>query len=382
MDFELSNQQKDIIKAAREFAEKEISEVARECDEKEEVPTSVWKKACELGFVGVFIGKEYGGPGLGNLEHCLILEEFWKVDPGCGAAISTCFGSEMIVLFGSEEQKKRYLPLIVKGQAISGAAITEPNAGSDVSSVATSAVKDGEEYVINGNKTFITNGTRASYLVVLCLTNPDNTSRYNRHSVLIVETDREGFEATKIKNKLGIRASDTADISFESVRVPRTNLVGEEGKGFQQFMGFFNCTRIHVCAQAVGIAQGAMGKAIKYVKERKQFGKAIASFQNTQFKIAEMATRIAASRNLYYQAAWMADQGKFDPKLAAMAKLISSETAVWVANEALQLHGGYGFIAEYDVQRYYRDAKIVEIYEGTREIEKLIIGRALLGKYD
>lgn len=381
MNFELTDQQKDIIRAAREFAEKEVSEVAKECDEREEVPVSVWKKACGLGFVGVFIDEKYGGPGLGNFEHCLIIEEFWRVDPGCGAAIiGSSFGSEMILLSGNEDQKRLYLPPLVKGEARTGAAITESDAGSDVSSVTTSAVKEGDEYVINGNKMFITNGTIANYLVVLCLTNPENNSRHNRHSVLIVETDRKGFEATKIKNKLGIRASDTAEISFENVRVPGKNLVGEEGKGFQQFMGFFNLTRVHVCAQAVGIAQGAMEKAIKYTKERKQFGKTLASFQNTQFKIAEMATRIAASRSLYYQAAWMADQGKIDPKLVAMAKWFSGETAVWVANEALQLHGGYGFIADYDIQRFYRDAKIVEIYEGTREIEKIIISRHLLEK--
>ena len=382
MNFELTDEQKDIIKAAKEFAEKEFPDIAQECDREEKAPEHLWKKACDLGFVGVFIPETYGGPGLGYLDHCLIHEEFWRVDPGIGSSImSTPFGSEMILLFGTEEQKKKWLPLIVRGEAITGAAITEPDAGSDVSSVTTTATLVGDEYVINGNKIFITNGTRARFLQVLCVTEPNNPSRHDRFSVMTVETDRKGFEATKMKNKLGIRASDTAEITFSDVRVPKENLIGTAGQGFQQFMAFFDHTRIHICAQAIGIAQGAMEQAIKHVRQRQQFKKPLASFQATQFKIAEMATRIEAGRTLYQKAAWLLDQGKLSSSLIAMAKWFTGETAVRVTDEALQLHGGYGFMGDYAIERFYRDAKIVEIYEGTKEIEKLIIARALLGKY-
>jgi len=381
MDFELTEEQRDIIRAAREFAEGEFPEIARECDQKEEFPRHLWKKACQLGFVGVYINEEYGGAGLGFLEHCLITEEFWRVDPGIGQSILTAtFGSEMVQLFGTENQKKALLPPLVRGEAITGAAITEPDAGSDVASVATRAVPEEGEYIINGSKSFTTNGTTANFIQVLCLTNPEAESRHQRHSVITVETDREGFEATPLKNKLGIRASDTAELTFSDVHVPRENLVGTEGEGFHQFMVFFDYTRPQICAQGVGLAQGAMEMAIKHVRERRQFGKPLASFQATRFKIAEMATRIEAARNLYHKATWMLDRGKRDSKLIAMAKWYSGELAVRVADEALQLHGGYGYIGDYDIERFYRDAKIVEIYEGTKEIEKIVIARSILGK--
>lgn len=382
MDFSLTDEQKDIIKAAREFAEGEFPDLAQDCDRMEEFPRHLWKKACELGFVGVFIKEAYGGPGVGFLEHCLINEEFWRVDPGIAASIlSATFGSEMIQLFGTEDQKKRWLPPLVQGRAITGAAITEPDAGSDVSSISTTATLDGDEYVINGSKMFITNGTIANFLQVLCITESEATSRHHRFSVITVETDLRGFEANKLKNKLGIRASDTAEISLNDVRVPRENLIGIPGQGFQQFMVFFDHTRTHICAQAIGLAQGAMEQAIKHVQQRRQFGKLLASFQATQFKIAEMATRIEAGRTLYHKAAWLVDHGKVEAHLISMAKWFTGETAVYVANEALQLHGGYGFIGDYDIERFYRDSKIVEIYEGTKEIEKIIIARKLLGKY-
>jgi alkylation response protein AidB-like acyl-CoA dehydrogenase len=381
MDFDLTDEQKDIIKAAREFAEKEFSDLAQECDREEKSPKHLWEKACGLGFVGVFIPETYGGAGLGYLEHCLINEEFWRVDPGIAHFIlAGTFGSELILLFGTEEQKKKWVPPLVKAKAITGAAITEPDAGSDVSSVKTTAIRDGDEYVINGTKTFITGGTLANFLEVLCVTEP-HADPHDRFSVITVETDRKGFEASKLKNKLGLRASDTAEISFSDVRVPKENLIGTAGKGFQQFMVFFDHTRLHVCAEAVGLAQGAMEQAIEHVRKRQQFRKALASFQVTQFKIAEMATRIEAGRNLYQKAAWLLDQGRVESHLISMAKWYTGETAVKVAEEALQLHGGYGFIGDYNIERFYRDSKIVEIYEGTKEIEKIIIARQLLGKY-
>jgi alkylation response protein AidB-like acyl-CoA dehydrogenase len=284
----------------------------------------------------------------------------------------------MIELYGRDEQKEKYLLPLTSGEAVMGSAITEPDAGSDVSAVRTTAVKDGNDYVINGNKIFITNGTVASYFMVICLTNPHDPSRHGRHSVILLESDREGFEANKLRHKLGIRASDTAELAFKDVRVPQKNLIGEEGKGFYQFMEFFNRTRIHVGAEGVGIARGAMEKAIKYAKERRQFGQTLGSFQAIQFKIAEMATLVRAARNLVYEAAWKADKGDPDRGLTAMAKWFAGETAVQVAEEAIQVHGGYGYMAEYDVERFYRDAKIIEIYEGTKEIEKLIIAGTLL----
>jgi acyl-CoA dehydrogenase len=382
MDFDLTVEQKDIIKAAREFAEKLFPDIAQECDREEKSPKELWQKACELGFVGVFIPEAYGGAGLGFLEHCLINEEFWRVDAGIAHFIlAGTFGSELILLFGTEEQKKKWVPPLVKAQAITGAAITEPDAGSDVSSIRTEAILDGNEYVINGSKMFITGGTIADYLLVLCVTEPHAKSRHDRLSVIVVETDRKGYEASKLKDKLGLRASDTAEISFSDVRVPKENLVGTAGKGFQQFMVFFDHTRLHVCAEAVGLAQGAMEQAIKHVRKREQFGKPLASFQVTQFKIAEMATRIEAGRNLYQKAAWLLDQGRVEPHLISMAKWFTGETAAKVAEEALQLHGGYGYIGDYNIERVYRDSKIVEIYEGTKEIEKIIIARHLLGKY-
>src|SRR5512136_1481245 len=382
MDFDLTDEQKDIIKAAREFAEKEFPNLAQECDHEEKSPKALWEKACKLGFVGVFIPEAYGGQGLGFLEHCLINEEFWRVDPGIAHFIlAGTFGSEIILLFGTEQQKRKWVPPLVKAQAITGAAITEPDAGSDVSSVRTAAALEGNEYVMNGTKTFITGGTLADYLLVLCVTEPQAKSRHDRFSVIMVETDRKGFEATKLKHKLGLRASDTAEISLNEVRVPKENLIGTPGRGFQQFMVFFDHTRLHVAAEAVGLAQGAMEQAIQHVRKRQQFGKLLASFQITQFKIAEMATRIEAGRNLYQKAAWLLDHGRVEGHLISMAKWYTGETAVRVTEEALQLHGGYGFIGDYNIERFYRDCKVVEIYEGTKEVEKTIIAREVLGKY-
>ena len=379
MDLKLTREQQDIRKAAREFAEGEFPEIAQACDQEETYPRHLVKKAAELGFIGLNLPEKYGGSGYGYLEKCIVSEEFWRVDPGLGSVlISATFGADMIELYGRDEQKEKFLTPLTSGEAVMGSAITEPDAGSDVSAVRTTAVKDGNDYVINGNKIFITNGTVASYFMVICLTNPRDPSRHGRHSVILLESDREGFEANKLRHKLGIRASDTAELAFKDVRVPQENLIGEEGKGFYQFMEFFNRTRIHVGAEGVGIAQGAMEKAIKYAKERKQFGQPLSSFQAIQFKIAEMATLVRAARNLVYEAAWKADTGGPDRKLTAMAKWFAGETAVRVAEEAIQVHGGYGYMAEYDVERFYRDAKIIEIYEGTKEIEKLIIARTLL----
>ena len=381
MDFTLTKEQQDIQKAAREFAQGEFPDRAQEFDRNETFDLDIWRKGCELGFVGVFIDEEYGGAGLGYFENCLIMEEFWAVDAGMGNSVLTgSFGTELLCMFGTEEQKKQYLPPVTEGKAITGMAATESDAGPDVAAAVTTAVRDGDEYVINGSKMFITNGTIADYILVFCLTDPENPKRHQRHSFFIVETDRPGYEATKLVGKLGIRANDTAQIYFSDVRVPASNLVGKEGNGFKQMMAFFNVTRLPICAMAVGIARAALEESIAHITKRHQFGAPLSSFQANRFKVAEMATKIRAARNLYYEAAWLADQGKLDHALVAMAKWYSGQMAVKCADEAVQMHGGYGYMAEYKVQRIYRDAKILEIYEGTKEIEKVIVSNALLGK--
>jgi len=382
MDFNLTKEQRDIKKAARDFAEGEFPDIAKDCDREEKADRGVMKKACELGFVGVFIPEEYGGAGYGYLESALVMEEFWRVDPGLGGQIqSVCFGSEMILLFGTEEQKKKYLLPLCNGEAISGTAVTEPDAGSDVLSVSTRAEKKDRGYLINGTKMFISNASIANFLVTLCLTNPDAPSPYERHSVVIVETNRQGLETNKLKGKLGIRAHDTAEVSFSNVWIPEENRIGEEGKGFHYFMEFFNRSRAYVAAQGVGIAQGALEMAVKHVTKRKQFGQTLSTFQIVQCKLAEMATLTEAARNLVYKAAWKLDHGDVQPMLISMAKWFAGETGVKVVDEALQLHGGYGYLDEYDISRFYRDAKIVEIYEGAKEVEKLVIARQLLQKH-
>jgi alkylation response protein AidB-like acyl-CoA dehydrogenase len=380
VDFNLSKEQKDIVKAAREFASKEFPDRAQEFDRNETFDLDIWRKACELGFVGVFIDEAYEGAGYGFFEHCLINEEFWAVDPGIAQAIlSGTFGSELLGLFGSEEQKQLVLPQLVAGEAMMGTAITEPNAGCDVTGAATTAVRDGDQWVVNGSKMFATNGNLAKYMLVYCQTDPENPSRHQRHSFILAPTDTPGYESAKIRGKLGIRASDTAELSFNDMRVPLANIVGNEGEGFYELMAFFNRTRLHICAQAVGLARGALEESVRHTKQRHQFGAPLASFQVTQFKLAEMATWIRAARNLYYEAAWSVDHGKVDHGLIAMAKWFSAEMAVRCADEAVQMHGGYGYIDEYKVQRFYRDAKILEIYEGTKEMEKTIVSRSILG---
>ena len=380
MDFELTNRQKQIRLAAREFAEGELMPIGKECEAKGEFPRDIIKKAAQLSFIGVDIKKEYGGLGLGLLEHAIISEEFWRAEPGLAQVFSqTAFGSDVLLLYGSEEQRKKYLPPLVKGDWVMGFSITEPEAGSDAASGTTTAVRVGDEYVINGNKVMISNGTEAKFLLVFCVTRPEETTKSKRHSILLVETDRPGYKADKILGKMGLHASDTANVFFNNVRVPKENLVGVEGNGFFQLMNFLDRSRVIIAAHAVGLAQGAIEQAVNYVKKRKQFGKTIASFQITQFKVAEMATLIETARDLTYKACWYVDRGNPNSQLSAMAKWWACNVAVRVVDEALQLHGGYGYLDDYPVERYYRAAKLLEIYEGTKEIQKLLIGRRILG---
>jgi alkylation response protein AidB-like acyl-CoA dehydrogenase len=380
MDFELTNRQKQIRLAAREFAEGELAPIAKDCESRGEFPRDLIKKAAQLGFVGVFIKKDFGGLGLGSVEDTIIHEEFWRADPGLGQVFSqTTFGAKELILFGTEEQKKIYLPPLVKGEWVMGFSITEPETGSDAASATTAAVRVGDDYVINGNKVMISNGTEAKFLLVYCLTHPEETSKSKRHSIFIVETDRSGYKADRIHGKMGLHASDTANIYFNNVKVPKGNLVGAEGNGFIQLMTFLDHSRVAVAADGLGLAQGAIEQAINYTKKRKQFGKTIASFQVTQFKIAEMATLIETARSLTYKASWAIDRGNPDTQLSAMAKWWACNVAVKVADEALQLHGGYGYLDDYPIERFYRAAKLLEIYEGTKEIQKMTIGRRILG---
>ncbi len=381
MDFELSAEQKDIRQAAREFALGELKDIAGACDQNETFPPELIQKAGDLGFLGVFIDEAYGGAGLGFLEHAIILEEFWRVDPGLGQQLcSVSFGAEEFLLFGTEEQKQKFLTPVAEGKAIMGFAITEPDAGSDTLSASTTAVLEGDEYRINGSKVMIGNGSEGDFILVFCLTNPEEKKRSKRHSIIVVETDRPGYEADPMHGKMGLRASNTANIFLSDVRVPKENLVGKPGNGFSQLMAFFDRSRAYVAAHGVGLAQGALDQALTHIRSREQFGRKIGSFQATQFKIAEMATKVELARTITHKACTLLDQGKGNTDTTAMAKMFSGRTAVEVVDEALQLHGGYGYFNDQDIERFYRAAKVLEIYEGAKEVEKMIIGRNVIGK--
>ena len=380
MDFELSKEQKDIQKAARRFAKGEFDrERALELEKKHEFPTEIWKKAADEGFIGLHYPEEYGGSGFGVIENTLVVEEFCRRDSGIGAALMLVdFASENVLRYGTHEQKERYLPPVAEGTAISAGAITEPEHGSDITGMATTAVRDGDEWVINGVKTFITNAGLADWYVVVCQTDPE--AGHKGQSMILVDTDAEGLTTASVGQKMGIHMIPTGEVSFKDVRVPAENLLGEEGKGFYQILGFFDESRIETAAQAVGTAQGAFDRALDYVKGREQFGKKIAQFQVTQHKLADMATKLELARLITYKAAWTADQGKPDSKLTAMAKYYAGQAAKEVTDEAIQLLGGYGYMTEFEVERFYRDVRITEIYEGSREIQKNVIANAVIGR--
>lgn len=382
MDFELTKAQRDIQKAAREFAQGEFDkELALELESKHEYPRSILRKACAAGFVGLHFPEAYGGSGYGILENALVVEEFCRRDSGIGAALMTAhFASENILRYGTEEQKQRYLPLVTSGQAISGGAFTEPGHGSDITFLATAARRDGDSWVIDGVKTFITNAGLAGFYVVLCQTEPE--LRYRGQTMFIVDAGAAGIEIADVGSKMGIRMIPTGEVTFREVRVPAAAVLGQEGRGFYQALQFFDESRIEIAAQAVGTAQGAFDRALAYVKEREQFGRKIAQFQATQHKLADMATSIELARLITYKAAWVADRGEADTKLTAMAKYYAGRAAVEVCSEAVQLLGGYGYITEFEVERFYRDARITEIYEGTREIQKNVIAGAIVGRLD
>jgi alkylation response protein AidB-like acyl-CoA dehydrogenase len=382
MDFELTKSQREIQKAAREFAKGEFDkDLALELDRKHEFPTKIWKKAAELGFIGVHYPEEYSGQGLGLVENIIIADEFCAQDSTIGSAVVLAsFASECIMRFGSEELKRKYLPAVAEGEMLSAGAFTEPGHGSDITALDTTGVKQRDAWVINGTKTFITNGGLAGFYCTMCQTDSEAQPSYRGISLILVEADREGLTTTDVGEKMGIHMMATAEVNYKDVQVPIENTIGEEGRGFYQVLEFFDESRILVAAQALGIAQGAYNRALAYVKQREQFGRKIAQFQVTQHKLADMATKIELARLVTYKAAWNFDQGRIDPKLTSMAKMYAARTAVEVADESIQLLGGYGYMTEYEVERFYRDAKITEIYEGTKEIQKNTIASAVLGK--
>lgn len=382
MDFKLAKEQEAIQKAARGFAEGEFDkEIALEHELAHTFPTEIWKKAGGLGFMGIHYPEKYGGQAYGIFENALVVEEFCRKDSGIGIALSLAdFSSEIILRYGDEDQKKKYLIPITKGEALSSGGFTEPDHGSDITAMNTTATRNGDEYIINGVKTFITNGTIGDFVIVLCQTDQEVKPTYRGQSTIIVEKGTPGYSTADVGEKMGIKMTSTGELSFNDVRVPASNLVGKENRGFYQVLEFFDESRIEIASQALGIAQGAFDRALAYTKERTQFGKKIAQFQVTQHKLADMATKIETARLIVYKSAWSYDQGSIDPKLTSMAKMYAGRVAVEVADEAIQLFGGYGYMLEYEVERFYRDAKIMEIYEGTREIQKNTIASALLGK--
>ncbi len=382
MDFELNKTQKDIQKAVRDFVKGEFDkDLALELAKNHEFPKKIWQKAGEIGLIGVHFPEEYSGQGLGSLEDILVIEELCRGDSSIGSAVAlSSFASELIVHYGSNEMKEKFIPEVAEGRMLSAGAFTEPDHGSDITSVDTTAVKEGDEWVVNGGKTFITNGGLAGFYSVMCQTDPDTKPSYRGISLILVEADREGLSTMDVGDKMGISTMSTTEVILKDVRVPLSNLIGEENKGFYHVLHFFDESRIQVAAQALGIAQGAYDRALDYVKKREQFGKKIAQFQVTQHKLADMITKIELARLMTYKAAWNFDQGRIDPKLTSMAKMYAARTAVEVADEAIQLLGGYGYMTEYEVERFYRDAKITEIYEGTKEIQKNTIASSVIGK--
>ena len=381
MHFELNEEQKEIKRAIKEFCEKEFTpELALELDEKEEFPMELYKKAAKLGFTSMRIPQEYDGQGYGLLEDCIVVEEMCRVDPGLGAAVSlgNLMIPDVLLKHGNEEQKKKYIPPLARGDTISAAAFSEPEHGSDITRMDTTAVKSRNEWVVNGSKEFITNAPVADTFIVLCQTDPNATPSHRGQSIFLMEKGTPGLEATKLKRKMGIRPCITGSLSLSDVKAPETSLVGELNKGFYYALELFDETRIAVAAQAVGMSQGAFERAFQYAKTRKQFGSPIIKFQGISFKLADMAIKIEAARMLTYKAAWLFDQGRLDPMATSMAKAFAGRVAMEVTDEAIQIYGGYGYLADYHVERFHRCAKITEIYEGTTEMQKLTIINRLM----
>ncbi len=377
MNFQLSEEHEMIRKMVRDFAENEVAPTAAERDEEERFDREIFDKMAELGLTGIPWPEEYGGIGSDYLAYCIAVEELSRVCASTGVTLSahTSLAGWPIFKYGNEEQKQKYLRPMAEGTKIGGYGLTEAGSGSDAGGMKTTAKLDGDHYVLNGSKIFITNGGIADIYVVFAVTDP--TSKHKGTSAFIVESDFEGFSVGKKEKKLGIRSSPTTEIIFDNCRIPKENLLGAEGEGFLIAMKTLDGGRNGIAAQAVGIAQGALDASVDYAKERVQFGKPIAANQGVSFKLADMATSIEASRLLTYQAAWLESNGHSYGKESAMAKLMAGDTAMKVTVEAVQVFGGYGYTKDYPVERYMRDAKITQIYEGTQEIQRLVISRML-----
>lgn len=379
MDFQLTEEHLMIQKAARDFAINELLPGVIERDEHQKFPAEQIKKLGELGFLGMMVSPKYGGAGLDTISYVLAMEEISKIDASASVVMSVnnslvCWGLET---FGTEEQKQKYLVPLASGQIIGAFMLSEPEAGSDATSQRTIAEDKGDHYLLNGTKNWITNGNSASVYLVMAQTHPEKGSK--GINALIVEKEMPGITIGAKENKLGIRGSDTHSVMFQDVKVPKENRIGEDGFGFKFAMKTLAGGRIGIASQALGIASGAYELALKYSKERKAFGKEISQHQAIQFKLADMATRIEGARLLCLKAAWDKDQHQDYTLSSSMAKVFASETAMWVSTEAVQVHGGYGYVKEYHVERLMRDAKITQIYEGTSEVQRIVISRAILG---
>ncbi|MCL6481743.1 MAG: acyl-CoA dehydrogenase [Firmicutes bacterium] len=381
MDFSLNEEQQQLRRTVRDFAECEIAPKVTEWDEASRFPSEILPQLAEMGLLGIIFPERYGGAGLGYIEYVIAIEELSRVDGSVGILVaahnSLC--ANHIYKFGTEEQKQKYLVPLAQGKKLGAWSLTEPEAGSDAAGTKTTAVRQGDSWVLNGAKTFTTNGHYADICVAMAVTDPGKG--HHGISAFIIEKGTPGFRPGKKENKLGLRASDTSEIVFTDCRIPACNLLGRQGEGFKNSLAILDGGRISIAALALGMAQGAYEAALRYAKQRRQFGRSIAEFQAIQFKLADMATQIEAARLLTYHAAWLADRedGRFT-KEASMAKLYAGEVAVRVANEAVQIHGGYGFIKDYPAEKYYRDVKLCTIGEGTSEIQRLVIARQLLGK--
>ncbi len=378
MDFALTDEHKMIQDTAREFADKELVPIAEHVDESREAPLEAVKKLSELGFMGMMVPEEFGGAGLDDISYVLAMEE---ISRGCATTgvimdVNNSLVCEPLNMFANDEQKKRVLTPLAQGELLGAYCLTEPEAGSDPSNIKTVAVEDGDDYILNGTKIFVTNGGFANVCIVFAKTDVEKGSR--GISAFIVEEDRPGFKRGTREKTMGIRGSKTYELIFEDCRVPKTNLIGELGQGFRIAMEALDSGRIGIASQAIGIARAAFGRALDYAKTRKQFGREICNFQAIQWKLADMATKIEAAHLLTMRAAWLRVSGGDYVQASAMAKLYSGRVAVEVSDEAIQIHGGYGYVQDYHVERHYRDAKITELYEGTSEVQRLIIARRLI----
>ncbi|UCE42135.1 MAG: acyl-CoA dehydrogenase family protein [Candidatus Aminicenantes bacterium] len=381
MDFLLTEEQEILKNSIRKFAENEIQPLIKESDKLGKWPEILTQKLGDMGLLGIVIPTEYSGAGYTNCDYVIILEEISKVDPSVGLVVaahnSLC--SNHLNLFASEEQKSKYLVRLATGETLGAWGLTEAGAGSDAASLITKAVKDGNHWILNGSKLFITNGSLAEIHVVLAITNPED--KRNGISAFILEKGMDGFKVGKKEDKLGIRSADTSELIFEDVKVPAENMIGEEGKGYRQAMAVLDGGRVSIAGFSLGIAAGALESALKYSKERVQFDQPIAKFQAIQWMLADGFTELDAARLLTYRAAFLEDQGKKIPKESAMAKLFASELAVKSSSMAVQIHGGYGFTKDYPVEKFYRDSKLATIGEGTSEVQRWIIAQKVLSEY-